>query len=107
MARYLVSLILLVAVVSSVVPEDLLDDPASPVHLVRTEQPMSGSGFPDTSCPGTCLCPLCPGRILAPRVSLSLPAFALPAHPFRLPGYASDLHSQEVLDRIFHPPRLG
>jgi hypothetical protein len=44
---------------------------------------------------------------LAPSWSGLVPKAPLQDVQRSLPSYSGELHSRDVLDRIFHPPRLG
>jgi hypothetical protein len=57
-------------------------------------------------CDDGCLCPCSPTHTPASLMSglvLRPPSYRSGS----LSGYSSDLHPSDILDRIFHPPRLG
>ena len=72
---------------------------------------IEGSPCPDPDhsgdpCGPGCACTCCPGH--APAVAFAIPSLKLAQPPLsKLKVHPNeDLHPQDVLSRIFHPPRL-
>lgn len=111
MKRRLVGCMVLVAVFVSALPWEIgaaFQSGAEPeLQLAGTSEPCSGQKPSSDLCNDGCLCSCCSAYTLRPP----LPDPGLRAPPSEqggaLSAHVRHLHPREVLDRIFHPPRLG